>query len=192
MLLGCCHCPGDSTQQSDSFPPSSGSSGSSASIETIPASCGVCSVVPRRWKISITGWTGVNADHDSCCGSLNADFIIYNYTLPPFSTSCVVYRSDELAKDQRTVPTPCTGIGTRRLILAQLDNNFPALNSSLTVGISVATGTGSPTTYQNEVFSITFSNAASCLVGGMLDYVTENGTGPLRCIAGATITATPI
>lgn len=185
MLLGCCHC--------NEEPPSSSTSGSgsgSASVE--PVGCGPCIVVPKRWLITISGWTGLTTPHDSCCSSINGDHVISLYTKPPFSTSCVVYRSEELARDQRTVPTPCTEIGVRRLILAQLDNNFPTPTSSLTVGVSVATSGTSPITYQNEIYSITFSSAVSCITGGTLNYVTEGGTGPLRCSPSATLTAVPI
>lgn len=191
MMIGCCHCESESTPSESS----SGSSGSSASIELIPnVNCGVCVVAPRRWKITVTGWTGLTSPQNACCGSLNTDFIIRQYTKPPFSTSCVVYRSDEITKNQisSTAPT-CVAVGIRRLVLGQLDNNFPAPNSSLVISISVATGGTAPSnTYQNEVYSIQFNNSAACIVGGVMNYVTETGTGPLRCLAGATVTAVPI
>lgn len=193
MLLGCCHCEG--TTSSSSASSSSGSSSGSSSASVEPLVCGICTVLPLKWQVVVAGWTGLTAPLNACCGAVNATYTCYSYDLTPALISqgyCAVWRSDELANDARGVTPPCVPVGTRRTILMGVTYTTSPATTTLVVSVSIATSGTSPITYQVELFTKLFTTSAACLVGGTLAYVTETGTGLVRCSPGTTVTATPI
>ena len=126
MLLGCCHC--GETPPSESASQSLGSEDSVASneISTDLSLCVPCLAVPRSFLVTLAGWSGLFAAHDSCCGSINGSYSITADVLANYSgggvtafSLCNFWKSAEKCKNHNsatTVAPTCALDATRPLV----------------------------------------------------------------------------
>jgi hypothetical protein len=124
MLLGCCHC---GQTPSESTPPSQSQSQSvrPQSIDEIFSPCAPCTAVPRRFTASLSGWSGLFAAHNACCGSINGTYTISEHPLANYTGAvvhyigCTAWKSDTKCTNQNTAtgtPPSCLPHATRPLV----------------------------------------------------------------------------
>ncbi len=204
MLLGCCHCgetpPSESVPPSQSLPPSTSQSlppsdsASDGVLSTDPLTCGVCAVVPAKWVVTLSGWNGINASHNSCCSGMNKEYLLYisARTSTPCTVSvpslCRIWDSVEKASNLSTAngtPPSCANTTNPRIQLAMY-----AAGPNTTIECSILYGALGPFgTDGADCFDYTFTTVAGCFYSGSLSYRTFTGSST-RCNHG-TVTVRP-
>lgn len=122
MMLGCCHC-GEADSQSNTLSDDAGSVlFNSSDIQYI--SCGVCSVIPVSWIVTLSGWTSPYPAHASCCDGINGRYRLHGRPLSESPgggggstefTLCAYWRSGARATSQITatgVAPTCADVST--------------------------------------------------------------------------------
>lgn len=202
MLLGCCHCgetPSESTPPSQSIPPSNSISQSTPGpsdgpLSTDPLTCGVCVVVPAKWVVTLSGWNGINASHDTCCGGMNGEYLLSISTATSTictigSSYCRIWESAEKAKHLGTAngtPPPCTNETSPRVMLAMTSPLPPTTNIVVSVLYGRLGGFGTATA---DCFQYSFTSSAGCFYSGPVTWFSYSG-GSARCNYG-TVTVRP-
>ena len=203
MLIGCCHCgetpPSESTPPSQSVPPSGSISQSTPGpsdgpLSTDPLTCGVCIVVPAKWVVTLSGWNGINASHDTCCGGMNGEYLLSISTATSTictigSSYCRIWESAEKAKHLGTAngtPPPCTNETSPRVMLAMTSPLPPTTNIVVSVLYGRLGGFGTATA---DCFQYSFTSSAGCFYSGPVTWVSYSG-GSARCNYG-TVTVRP-
>lgn len=200
MLLGCCHC---GEEPSESVPPSASASDSMQSgslaasdgvLSTDPLTCGPCVVVPAKWIVTLSGWNGVNASHNSCCSGMNREYLlsISSRTFTPCTVSipqhCRIWESAEKARNVSTpngTPPSCANTTNPRIQLGMF-----TFGPNTGLVCSVLYGAVGPFgTDQADCFQYTFTTRAGCFYSGPLTWYTRGFATP-RCNIG-TLTVRP-
>jgi hypothetical protein len=164
MMLGCCHCPGDSTPPSDSTLASSGSAPPDNTNN-----CSVCVVAPRRFRAFVNHQNGATLI-SPCCSSYDNTFILTN-------TGGCVWESDELALYSYlapgNIPMCTTPSGT------EIKSRF-ALTISGSLSYSIIQthytsngGTPAGTLRYTHRYNKTFSGSSDCFATRIIPWSSE-------------------
>jgi len=200
MLLGCCHCgespPSESVSLSESAQSESLQSDSDGPLSTDPLTCGPCVVVPAKWIVTLSGWTGTNASHNSCCGNMNGEYLlsISSETSTPCTVSitghCRIWTSAQKALNLGTplgTPPSCADTSPPRVQLALY--TFAGITYHVVSVLYANTGTfGSPT---SDCFQRTFTTAPGCFYSGDVPWLQFTGSAPQRRCNRGTVTMRP-
>lgn len=203
MLLGCCHCdrapeyPPPSIPPSESAPSSSIQSSSGPFFSTDDLICGICEVTPAKWKITLAGWDSIYANHQSCCQSLDGEYIMDVDPAPGYTINgvlpasyCRVWKSRAFTKNHGTAigVAPSCAVQSTPLIVMGLFALNPGDPTSLAVEVRYG-GSGFPAIMLQDYFSVTFADAGDCLYDGTVPY-SSSSAGSRRCSYG-TMYASP-
>jgi len=209
MLLGCCHCgetPSESTPPSVSESQSqSGSidSFTSNEISTTPALCEPCVAVPRRFSVSLSGWTGLYAPHATCCNGINGSYAIaidsnfsnYSGGGVSYFGGCQFWKSSDKCTNQNStilVAPSCARHATRPLI--EMVSILKTI-SSTNMRFALTVWTITPGPFGSSFWPWVFESAdivgdvTKCLYPTVSDISGTNAFA--RCSPG-TITLTPL
>jgi len=210
MLLGCCHCgetpPSESIPPSQSLPPSDSASQSvSASnpISTTLALCQPCVAVPRRFSVSLSGWTGLYAPHATCCNGINGSYTIaidsnfFNYSGGGVSYfgGCQFWKSSNTCTNQNsatTVAPSCVHHATRPLIeMVSILKTISSTNMRFALTVWTITPGGFGSAFWPWVFESAdiVGDLTKCLYPTVSDISSINAFA--RCSPG-TVTLTPL
>ena len=211
MLLGCCHC---GETPSESIPPSasasnsaSGSASDSASasnaISTTLALCEPCVAVPRRFSVSLSGWTGLYAPHATCCNGINGSYTItldsnfFNYSGGGVSYfgGCQFWKSSDKCTNQNStilVAPSCARHATRPLIeMVSILKTISSTNMRFALTVWTITPGGFGSSFWPWVFESAdiVGDLTKCLYPTVSDISGVNANA--RCSPG-TVTLTPL
>jgi hypothetical protein len=208
MLLGCCHCgqePSESVPPSESIPPSASASTSvSASnpISTTLALCEPCIAVPKKFSVTLSGWSGLFAAHNACCSEINGTYTIAIDDIANYSGggvnyfgSCQFWKSADKCTNQNsatTVAPTCDPHATRPLI--EMVSILKTI-SSTTMRYALTVWTITPGGFGSTFWPWVFEGAdiggdlAKCLYP-TVSYVTNTNPNA-RCTPG-TVTLVPL
>ena len=210
MLLGCCHC--GETPPSESTPPSvsesqsqSGSidSFTSNEISTTPAVCEPCVAVPRRFSVSLSGWTGLYAPHATCCNGINGSYTIaidsnfsnYSGGGVSYFGGCQFWKSSDKCTDQNStilVAPSCARHATRPLIeMVSILKTISSTNMRFALTVWTITPGGFGSSFWPWVFESAdiVGDVTKCLYPTVSDISGTNAFA--RCSPG-TVTLTPL
>lgn len=155
MFLGCCVCNRERFVASSVSSGSSGSS-SSGSVSTVSPTCTPgCSVLPRRWQVTVGGL--VDQGWASCCDEINGTYILHWYPDRGSPGLTCSWRSDERQVQQLGL-LPTNNCGTGALERVRL--NISTSNVTLTIR------------------AILFGNFGFSEVISYFDFINNNGLNP--------------
>jgi hypothetical protein len=198
MLLGCCHC--GEEPPSESTPPSS--SVGSESIDNVFSPCVPCTAVPRRFSVSLSGWSGLFAAHNACCGSINGAYTISEHPLANYTGAvtyyigCNAWKSDVKCKNQNsaTGTTPdCLPHETRPLVeMVSVMKTFGSTSMRYALTVWTITPGGFGSTFWPWIFegNDIGGDLTKCLYPTL--NATVNPLNPSRRCSPGTVTLTPI
>jgi len=181
MLLGCCHCPGDSTPPSDG-PPASQSS----QLETVV--CSVCAVAPARFAVTVTMPT-YSPRCIAGCDEYSRRTILY------YTGACVWESSEKGMSFSRTAfnTIPCCDMTDSRAV-----TRFTLqLTGSNTYALTMRWyGHSSGTSVLKQwLFSRSFGSAGSCITPRTISYSSRTSATTAHfapsCASGGGVPASP-